>query len=119
MAWLATRLETAFANLKPEQIQRKTYSVSITFAGTGNEIDIVPILYAGDPDWRGDLISQDDGSRLMTSVPLHLEFIRKRKTANPKHFAQVVRLVKYWAGRLKAEDQRPCPASSPIWRRTL
>ena len=104
VAWLATRLETAFANLKPEQIQRKTYSVSITFAGTGNEIDIVPILYAGDPDWRGDLISQDDGSRLMTSVPLHLEFIRKRKTANPKHFAQVVRLVKYWAGRLKAED---------------
>jgi predicted nucleotidyltransferase len=102
--WLATRLEKAFPNLKPEQIKRKTYSVSVNFITTGNEVDIVPILYAGDPHWRGDLVSQDDGSTLMTSVPLHLEFIRKRKTANDKHFAQMVRLVKFWAGRLKAED---------------
>ena len=102
--WLAARLEKAFANLKPEQIQQKTYSVAITFAGTGNEIDIVPILYDGDPEWRGDLVSQDDGSKLMTSIPLHLEFIRKRKAANDRHFAQVVRLIKYWAGRIKRED---------------
>lgn len=102
--WLATRLEKAFPNLKPEQIKRKTYSVSVNFITTGNEVDIVPILYSGDPQWRGDLVSQDDGSTLMTSVPLHLEFIRKRKTANDKHFAQLVRLVKFWAGRLKAED---------------
>lgn len=102
--WLATRLEKAFPNLKPEQIKRKTYSVSVNFITTGNEVDIVPILYAGDPQWRGDLVSQDDGSTLMTSVPLHLEFIRKRKAANDKHFAQMVRLVKFWAGRLKAED---------------
>ena len=104
--WLAKRLETAFANFKPSQITRKTYSVSVTFVGTGNEVDIVPILYSGDPDWRGDLISQDTGERLMTSVPMHLEFIRKRKNANPQHFAQVVRLIKFWAGLRKREDEK-------------
>jgi predicted nucleotidyltransferase len=103
--WLATRLERAFPNFKPEQIKRKTYSVAVNFIATGNEVDIVPILYDGDPNWRGDLISQDDGSRLMTSVPMHLAFIRKRKAANDKHFAQVVRLVKFWAGLRKREDQ--------------
>jgi hypothetical protein len=102
--WLAKRLETAFPNFKPSQITRKTYSVSVQFIGTGNEVDIVPILYAGDPMWRGDLISQDTGDRLMTSVPMHLEFIRKRKAASPQHFAQVVRLVKFWAGLRKRED---------------
>jgi hypothetical protein len=60
-------------------------------------------LYAGLPDWRGNLISQDDGSFLETSIPLHLEFARKRKRAQPTHFAQVVRLVKYWAARMKLE----------------
>jgi hypothetical protein len=102
--WLARRLEKAFSNLKPEQIKRKTYSVSVNFIATGNEVDIVPILYDGDPQWRGDLVSQDDGSTLMTSVPMHLEFIRKRKAANDKHFAQIVRLVKFWAGLRKQGD---------------
>ncbi len=102
--WLAKRLEKAFPNLKPEQIKRKTYSVAVNFIATGNEVDIVPILYAGDPQWRGDLISQEDGSTLMTSVPMHLDFIRKRKAANDKHFAQMVRLVKFWAGLRKQEN---------------
>lgn len=102
--WMAKRLETAFPNFKPSQITRKTYSVSVQFIATGNEVDIVPILYSGDPQWRGDLISQETGERLMTSVPMHLDFIRKRKAANPQHFAQVVRLIKFWAGRRKSED---------------
>lgn len=102
--WLAKRLETAFPNFKPSQITRKTYSVSVKFIATGNEVDIVPILYSGDPQWRGDLVSQDTGERLMTSVPMHLDFIRKRKAVNPQHFAQVVRLIKFWAGLRKRED---------------
>jgi hypothetical protein len=104
IAWLAKRLESAFPNFKAEQIQRKTYSVSVQFVATGNEVDIVPILYDGDPQWRGNLISQDTGEPLMTSVPMHLDFIRKRKNANPQHFAQVVRLLKFWAGLRKRED---------------
>lgn len=103
--WLAQKLETAFPNFKPEQIKRKTYSVSVNFVSTGNEVDIVPILYDGDPGWRGYLVSQDTGEKLLTSVPMHLDFIRKRKKANDKHFAQVVRLIKFWAGLRKQEDE--------------
>lgn len=102
--WLAKRLETAFPNFKPSQITRKTYSVSVQFISSGNEVDIVPILYSGDPQWRGNLISQETGQPLMTSVPMHLDFIRKRKAAHPQHFAQVVRLIKFWAGLRKRED---------------
>jgi len=49
--WLAKKLEKAFPNFKPDQITRKTYSVGVKFISTGNEVDIVPILYAGDPEW--------------------------------------------------------------------
>lgn len=105
LPWLAEKLRKAVPNLKPEQVKPKTYSVGVTFMTTGNEVDIVPIFYAGDPQWRGDLISQDTGETLMTSVPMHLEFIRKRKSANEKHFAQMVRLLKFWAKLRKQDDE--------------
>lgn len=103
LEYLAEKLRKAFPNFSPEQVQPQTYSVTVSFKGTGLDIDVVPVLYAGLPDWRGDLISQDDGSFLETSIPLHLEFARNRKQAQPKHFAQVVRLVKFWARRMKQE----------------
>ena len=86
-------------------MEPKTYSVGVKFITTGNEVDIVPILYEGDPEWRGNLVSQDTGEMLMTSVPLHLAFIRKRKAKNDRHFAQVVRLLKFWAQLRKLENE--------------
>ena len=82
---------------------RQTYSVTVSFRGTGLDVDVVPILYDGDPQWYGNLVSQDDGSFLKTSIPLHLEFAFRRKKAQEKHFAQVVRLVKFWARLIKRE----------------
>lgn len=105
IAWLATKLQTAFANFKPEQIKRKTYSVGVTFMTTGNEVDVVPILYDGDPLWRGNLVSKDTGEPLMTSVPMHLDFVRRRKAENDRHYAQVVRLIKFWARLRKQENE--------------
>jgi hypothetical protein len=84
-------------------VQPQTYSVTVSFRGTGLDVDVVPILYDGDPQWYGNLVSQDDGSFLKTSIPLHLDFAAKRKKAQAKHFAQVVRLVKFWARRQKQE----------------
>lgn len=101
--YLAERLRKAFPNFSPDQVKPQTYSVTVSFRGSGLDVDVVPVLYAGLPDWRGDLISQDDGSILETSIPLHLEFARKRKQAQPNDFAQIVRLVKYWARRMKQE----------------
>jgi hypothetical protein len=48
-------------------------------------------------------VSQEDGSYLETNIPFHIEFIRKRKQANQTHFAQVVRLVKFWVRNIKRE----------------
>lgn len=101
--YLAERLRKAFPNFSPDQVQPQTYSVTVSFRGSGLDVDVVPILYSGDPNWYGNLVSQDDGSFLKTSIPLHLEFAAKRKKAQEKHFAQVVRLVKFWARRMKAE----------------
>ena len=103
MGYLAERLRKAFPNFKPEQVQPKTYCVTVSFLGSGLDVDIVPILYDGDPDWYGNLVNQDDGSFLRTCVPRHLEFIRKRKALANKDFAQVIRLVKYCVRKEKRE----------------
>jgi len=104
LQYLAERLRKAFPNFSADQVTPNTYSVTVSFKGSGLDVDVVPILYDGDPDWYGNLVSQEDGSFLKTSIPLHLEFTRKRKKAQEKHFAQVVRLVKFWARRMKQEQ---------------
>lgn len=104
LEYLAERLRKAFPNFKPEQVKPQTYSVTVSFRGSGLDVDVVPILYEGDPGWYGKLVSQEDGSLLATCIPRHLEFIRKRKAACEKDFAQVVRLVKFWAAKVKREQ---------------
>lgn len=103
ISYLAEKLRKAFPNLDPNQVQPKTYCVTISFKGSGLDVDIVPILYYGDPDWYGCLVSQEDGSLLETCIPRHLEFIRTRKQKQDKHFAQVIRLAKYWVKNMKVE----------------
>ena len=102
--YLAEKLRGAFPNFSPDQVKPQTYSVCVSFSGTGLDVDVVPILYSGDPQWYGNLVSQEDGSFLETSIPLHLDFTKKRKNAQEAHFAQVVRLVKYWAKINKREN---------------
>ena len=103
--YLAARLQKAFPNFSPDQVQPRTYSVTVSFRGTGLDVDVVPILYNGDPQWFGNLVSQEDGSHLRTSIPLHLEFASKRKKSQETHYAQVVRLAKFWARRMKQEQE--------------
>lgn len=103
LEYLTERLRTAFPNFKPDQVQPQMYSVKVSFRTTELDVDVVPILYDGHPEWRGNLVSQEDGSFLETSIPLHLEFAKKRKRAQQTHFAQVVRLAKFWASIQKQE----------------
>lgn len=104
--YLAERLRKAFPNMTPDQVRPNTYSVTISFKGTGLDVDVVPILYYGDSNWYGCLVSQDDGSLLETCIPRHLEFIRSRKQKQQIHFAQVIRLAKYWVRYMKSENER-------------
>ncbi len=105
LKYLAERLRKAFPNFSTDQVQPQTYCVTVSFKGSGLDVDVVPIIYDGDPQWYGNLVSQDDGSFLKTSIPLHLEFARKRKQANETHYAQVVRLAKYWVRMIKRENE--------------
>lgn len=103
LLYLTEKLQKAFPNLSPDQVRPNTYSVTISFKGSGLDVDVVPILYYGDPDWYGCVVSQEDGSLLETCIPRHLEFIRSRKQKQDTHFAQVIRLAKYWVRFMKTE----------------
>jgi tRNA nucleotidyltransferase (CCA-adding enzyme) len=95
--WIADRLRAAYGGLiDPSQIEAGTHCVNIHFKASGTHVDVVPVLYEGDADDRGYLIAKDTGDRLLTSVRLHLDFVRQRKNACPDDWAQVVRLVKWW-----------------------
>ncbi|MCP2830423.1 nucleotidyltransferase, partial [Salmonella enterica subsp. enterica serovar Typhimurium] len=48
--YLAERLRKAFPNFSPDQVKPQTYSVTVSFRGTGLDVDVVPVLYAGLPD---------------------------------------------------------------------
>ena len=61
-------------------------------------------LNEGDDDGKGYLVAKDTGDRLLTSIPLHLAFIRSRKKQNPDNLAQVIRYVKWWIRLQKKSD---------------
>lgn len=103
LEYLAERLRKAFPNFSPDQVKPQTYCVTVSFRGSGLDVDVVPILYDGNAQWYGNLVSQDDGSFLKTNIPLHYDFIQKRKKKQETHFAQVVRLAKYWVRNAKIE----------------
>lgn len=107
-AWVADELLVVYPNIKEEQISINRYSLSISFRGIGLDVDIVPI-YWRNSDWDGDLVSQEDGSLLRTNISQHLEFIRTRQerhSSNSPHFKQVIRLLKYWAGIHKTNNEK-------------
>ena len=111
--WLAERLREAYYQMQPDQITVNKHSVCIKYAVSGLSVDVVPVQYKGDPDDRGYLFAFDGGKPVLTSIPLHLAFIRKRKAAQKDQFAQVVRLVKWWVRQQKSKDdsRRMVPAS--------
>lgn len=104
LIWLAERLRKAYPQMAPDQIQPATHCVRITFKGTGLDVDVSPVHYDGDPQWRGHLFNRETGKPLMTSIPMHIDFIRKRKKAQPDDYAQMVRLVKWWVKQRKKND---------------
>jgi predicted nucleotidyltransferase len=102
--WIAERLRKAYPQMKPDQIQPQDYSVKIRYKDAGIDVDIVPVFYDGDAQDKGWLVSKRSGRLMLTSIPMHLAFTRKRKDAQPQHFAQVVRLVKWWVAEQRGAD---------------
>lgn len=104
--WLAEKLRTAFPNFQSDQVEVQTYSVRVDFRGSGLSVDVVPVYAEAeneDEDW-GHLVSQEDGQKLRTNITLHRKFIGERRKKDP-HYAQVVRLLKWWVRIRKEENE--------------
>ena len=103
--WMTDRLREVYGEtINADAVQPGTNCPTITFA-TGFSVDVVPVLYEGDEDDKGYLVAKETGERLLTSIPLHLKFIRTRKGQNPDNFAQVIRYLKWWVRLQKQDDE--------------
>lgn len=107
LTWLMDRLKEAYSNLSADQFScpSGSHCVTISFRGVGLDVDVVPVIEDDNPDDDyGYLVTKDTGDQVLTNITLHLEFILKRKKAQPHHFRQVVRLVKWWVHQQKVKD---------------
>lgn len=102
--WVRYLVAESYPAMSEDQIVATTNCVNVRFAGTGLDVDVVPVLYEGEPNDVGCLVSKDDGTKLRTSVRQHLDFIRGRKKTHPKDLAQLIRFTKWWARQQRRRD---------------
>ncbi len=101
ISWLRDRLNEVYPNFGYDQLEPHDHCVTVHYKTPGlMDVDVVPVLYEDDPDNKGYLVTKN-GERVLTSITQHIEFIQKRKSSQPNHYAQLVRFAKYWAKHLK------------------
>lgn len=105
VAWLADRLYEANTNMSRDQFVAQEHCVTVSFKGSGLDVDVVPVLYEGEEGDRGYLVRKHTGARVLTSIPLHLRFIRDRKATYGPDFAQLIRLTKWWKRVVSDRDE--------------
>jgi len=102
--WLKDRCMEVYGNTKDaSDFGISQHAVAITMHGTGLKIDVAPVLYEGEPDDRGYLVTRQ-GERVLTSVTLHLAFLNKRKALAGAEYKEFIRLVKAFIARAKLES---------------
>lgn len=102
--WLAERLREANPNMKADQFEPQDHCVKVHFNGSGLDVDVVPVIYDGAADDCGFLVRKSSGERVMTSVTLHLRFMRDRKAKHGDDFKQLIRLIKWWKKMVLRSD---------------
>lgn len=103
--WLADRLfEAAPPNMTRDQFVEETHCVTVNYKGSGLNVDMVPVLYEGEANDLGYLVHKTTGARMLTSITLHLRFIRDRKKKHGTNFAELIRLTKWWRRQAKNQD---------------
>lgn len=109
LEWLQDRCREVYGATKDaEDFVISDHAVGITLRGSGLKIDVAPVLYEGQADDRGHLITRQ-GDRVLTSVTLHLAFINDRKRVAGRGYAELIRLLKAWVREGKAgDDQLRC-----------
>lgn len=103
LEWLRDRcMEVYGATKDAGDFEISHHAVGITMHGTGLKIDVAPVLYEGEPDDRGHLVTRS-GDRVLTSVTLHKEFLSKRRALAGAEYKEFIRLVKAFVHRAKVE----------------
>lgn len=103
LEWLCERCKEVYgATKEASDFEISHHAVGITMRGTGLKIDVAPVLYEGEPDDRGHLVTQT-GDRVLTSVTLHKEFMNKRRAVAGPEYKEFIRLVKAFVHRAKDE----------------
>ena len=103
--WLRDRCVDVYGKTKDaEDFVISEHAVGITLRGSGLKIDVAPVLYEGAPDDCGYLITRQ-GDRVLTSVTLHLRFIRDRRDAAGPEYRELIRLLKAWIREAKRNDR--------------
>ena len=103
--WLADHLFDAYTNMKRDQFVENLHCVTVSFKGSGLDVDVVPVLYEGGADDRGYLVRKQTGDRRLTSITLHLRFLRDRKAKYGPNFAELIRLTKWWKRTVNDRDE--------------
>ena len=87
-------LTSLYPNKNVEHFEIQKRAATVTFVGTGLDVDIVPIIEIPKrPDYGWQFGT--DGSKVLTNVPRQLEFINARKRKD-KYFRSLVRMTKQW-----------------------
>jgi tRNA nucleotidyltransferase (CCA-adding enzyme) len=104
LGWLRDRCIEVYGDTKiADDFVLSDHAVGITMRGTGLKIDVVPVLYTGEPDDLGYLVTRE-GTKVLTSVTLHLQFIQKRKDEGGDGYRELIRLLKAWVRESKQVD---------------
>lgn len=102
VSWLADRLFEATTNMDRSQFEEQAHCVTVNYRGSGLDVDVVPVLYEGEPDDVGYLVNKNTGDRLLTSISRHLTFVRTRRDRHGPEYLEVVRLAKWWKRQVAA-----------------
>jgi tRNA nucleotidyltransferase (CCA-adding enzyme) len=102
--WLRDRCIEVYGDTKvADDFVISRHAVGITMRGSGLKIDVAPVLYEGEPDDRGYLITRD-GERVLTSVTLHLRFLNSRSSNAGGEYKEFIRLIKAFIKQAKFDD---------------
>lgn len=103
--WLADRLFEATTNMTRDQFEEQQHCVTVHYSGSQLDVDVVPVLYEGEPNDIGYLVRKWSGRRLKTSTRQHLDFINARRSTHGDAFLELVRLTKWWKRQVARRDQ--------------
>jgi tRNA nucleotidyltransferase (CCA-adding enzyme) len=102
--WLLERCREVYGRTKEaEDFQISHHAVGITLHGSGLKIDVAPVLYEGEEQDKGFLVTRE-GRRVLTSVTMHLGFIRERRNQAGLGYPELIRLLKAWIREAKRLD---------------